>query len=57
MLETIFLNADQILEAIQLYCDKQKVIYDPERVCWRISTLDRENEGNTDSIFEVTLHS
>lgn len=51
---TMSLNADDLLEAIKLYCDKNEIFYDPEEICWRIENLDHE-EGHTDSDFTVQL--
>jgi len=48
------LNADDLLEAIKLYCDKNEIFYDPEEIYWRIENLDYE-EGHTDSDFIVQL--
>jgi len=51
---SIILNADDIIEAIKLYCDKYNIYYNHDIICWEIDNLD-STEGNTDSSFRVQL--
>lgn len=52
--KTMLLNPDDMIEAIKLYCDKNKIPYDPDEICWKIENLDPDN-GHTDSDFTVQL--
>lgn len=53
--KTMIMSADDILESIQLYCEKHNIDYDSEIICWKINELDMENEGNTSSSFQIQL--